>query len=75
MILLLEECGRHETLYMHSKVELVDFYGGLGFYSIREDELPKTIRDRFSFCLGELKGIDVCPMKRDPAPLVTGQEA
>jgi hypothetical protein len=52
---------------MHSKVELMDFYGGLGFYPIREDELPKTIRDRFAFCLGELKGIDVCPMKRDPA--------
>ena len=75
MILLLEECGRQETLYMHSKVELMDFYGGLGFYPIREDELPKTIRDRFAFCLGELKGIDVCPMKRDPAPLAAGQES
>jgi GNAT superfamily N-acetyltransferase len=73
MILLLEECGRNETLYMHSKVELVDFYGGLGFYPIREEELPKTIRDRFAFCLGELKGIDVCPMKRDPSPLAAGQ--
>jgi GNAT superfamily N-acetyltransferase len=52
MSLLLEECGRHETLYMHSKVELVDFYGGLGFTPIREDELPKTIRDRFAFGLG-----------------------
>ena len=44
MSLLLEECGRHETLYMHCKTELVDFYGGLGFYPIREAELPKTIR-------------------------------
>jgi N-acetylglutamate synthase-like GNAT family acetyltransferase len=66
MKLLIEECGRSETLYMHSKTELVDFYGSLGFYPIREAELPKTIRDRFDFCLGELKGIDVCPMKRDP---------
>ena len=74
MILLLEECGRNETLYMHSKIELVDFYGGLGFYPIREEELPKTIRDRFAFCLGELKGIDVCPMKRDPAPLAASQD-
>ena len=74
MVLLLEECGRHETLYMHSKTELVEFYGGLGFYPIREAELPKTIRDRFDFCLGELKGIDVCPMKRDPAPLAPGQD-
>ena len=66
MKLLIEECGRNETLYMHSKIELMDFYGSLGFHPIREAELPKTIRDRFDFCLGELKGIDVCPMKRDP---------
>jgi N-acetylglutamate synthase-like GNAT family acetyltransferase len=66
MKLLIEECGRNETLYMHSKTELVDFYGSLGFHPIREAELPKTIRDRFDFCPGELKGIDVCPMKRDP---------
>jgi GNAT superfamily N-acetyltransferase len=73
MQMLIEECGRNETLYMHSKTELVDFYGSLGFYAIREAELPKTIRDRFDFCLGELKGIDVCPMKRDPGfrPLET----
>jgi GNAT superfamily N-acetyltransferase len=68
MQLLIEECGRTETLFMHSKTELVEFYGGLGFYPIKEAELPKTIRERFDFCLGELKGIDVCPMKRDPAP-------
>jgi N-acetylglutamate synthase-like GNAT family acetyltransferase len=66
MKLLIEECGRQETLYMHSKTELVDFYGSLGFHPIREAQLPKTIRERFDFCLGELKGIDVCPMKRDP---------
>lgn len=65
MKLLIEECGRNETLYMHSRTELVDFYGSLGFYAIREMDLPKTIRERFGFCLGNLKGIDVCPMKRD----------
>ena len=69
MILLIEECGRQETLYMHSKTELVDFYGSLGFYPMAESELPKTIRDRFGFVMGNLKGIDVCPMKRDPASL------
>lgn len=73
MQLLIEECGRNETLYMHSKTELVDFYGSLGFCTIREADLPKTIRDRFDFCLGELKGIDVCPMKRDPG-FIPGQE-
>ncbi|WML68121.1 MAG: hypothetical protein METHP_01706 [Methanoregula sp. SKADARSKE-2] len=70
MQLLLEECGRHETLYMHSKLELVEFYGALGFYPIPEAELPKSIRERFDFCLGELKEIDICPMKRDPSPVV-----
>jgi GNAT superfamily N-acetyltransferase len=69
MILLIEECGRQETLYMHSKTELVDFYGSLGFYPMAECELPKTIRDRFGFVMGNLKGIDVCPMKRDPTAL------
>ena len=41
MILLIEECGRQETLYMHSKIELVDFYGSLGFYPIREEVCQK----------------------------------
>ncbi len=66
MQLLIGECGRQETLYMHSRTELVDFYRSLGFRTIPEPELPKTIRDRFGFCLGELGGIDVVPMKRDP---------
>ena len=69
MTLLIEECGRQETLYMHSKTELVDFYGSLGFYPMVENELPKTIRDRFGFVMGNLKGIDVCPMKREPTSL------
>jgi len=74
MRLLIEECGRHETLYMHSKTELIDFYGSLGFSPIPEAELPKTIRDRFGFCLGDLKGIDVCPMKRNPGYLSPGEK-
>jgi GNAT superfamily N-acetyltransferase len=73
MTLLIEECGRQETLYMHSKTELVDFYGSLGFYPMVEDELPKTIRDRFGFVMGNLKGIEVCPMKRDPTTLPVEQ--
>ena len=64
---LIEECGRNETLYMHSKTELREFYGSMGFYPIPEPELPKTIRDRFGFVMGNLQGIDVCPMRRDPS--------
>jgi len=66
MILLIEECGRNETLYMHSKTELVNFYGSLGFRLIPEADLPKSIRDRFDFCMGNLDGISVCPMRREP---------
>ena len=73
MLLLIEECGRNETLYMHSKIELVDFYGSLGFYPIPENDLPKTIRDRFGFCIGNLKGIEVCPMKRDPTDFLSAR--
>jgi GNAT superfamily N-acetyltransferase len=75
MIQLIEECGRQETLYMHAKIELMDFYGGMGFFPIPEPDLPKTIRDRFSFCLGDLKGIDVCPMKREPSAIRTDPHA
>jgi GNAT superfamily N-acetyltransferase len=66
MILLIEECGRNETLYMHSKTELVQFYGSLGFRLIPESDLPKSIRERFDFCLGDLNAISVCPMRREP---------
>jgi GNAT superfamily N-acetyltransferase len=72
MSLLIEECGRNETLYMHSKIELMDFYGSFGFCPIPEIELPKSIRDRFGFCMGNLKGIDVCPMRREPGAHTQG---
>jgi GNAT superfamily N-acetyltransferase len=66
MILLIEECGRNEMLYMHSKTELVTFYGSLGFRLIPESELPKSIRERFDFVMGDLDSIRVCPMRREP---------
>lgn len=66
MSLLIEECGKNEILYMHSKLELMNFYGSFGFYAIPEAELPASIRERFEFCMGNLKGIDVCPMRREP---------
>ncbi|AGB02915.1 GNAT family N-acetyltransferase [Methanoregula formicica] len=66
MILLIEECGRNETLYMHSKTELVNFYGSLGFRLIPEADLPTSIRDRFDFVFGDLDSIQVTPMRREP---------
>jgi PAS domain S-box-containing protein len=64
---LVEACG-HDTLYMHSVLNLTGFYQKFGFREIPEAELPPTIRERFAFAGGELEGANVCPMKRDPPP-------
>jgi nucleotide-binding universal stress UspA family protein/GNAT superfamily N-acetyltransferase len=57
---------KNETLYMHSTLELVDFYRSFGFRPIPEEELPPSIRERYSFAEGNLQGANVCPMKRVP---------
>lgn len=62
---LVDACG-NEPLYMHSTLELVGFYGTFGFVEIGEEELPFSIRDRFSFANGDLNGANVSPMKRVP---------
>jgi len=63
---LVEACG-HEPLYMHSVLNLTEFYGRYGFVEIREDALPPTIRERFAFAGGQLEGANVQPMKREPS--------
>ena len=60
---LVEAC-QHDTLYMHSVRNLVDFYGEYGFISIPESDLPPTIRARYAFALGEMEGANVQPMRR-----------
>jgi nucleotide-binding universal stress UspA family protein len=60
---LIEACGK-ETLFMHSTLELVPFYRTFGFEPIPEEELPHTIRDRYSFALGDLQSAHVQPMRR-----------
>jgi nucleotide-binding universal stress UspA family protein/GNAT superfamily N-acetyltransferase len=62
---LVNACG-NEPLYMHSTLDLVGFYGTFGFVEIGEQELPLSIRERFSFAHGDLKGANVSPMKRVP---------
>lgn len=62
---LVEACG-NEPLFMHSTLDLIGFYTGFGFTGIGEQELPASIRDRFSFADGELVGANVSPMKRVP---------
>ncbi len=62
---LVTACG-NEPLFMHSTLDLIEFYGGFGFRKIAEAELPRTIRDRFVFAEGDMKSIQVQPMRRDP---------
>ncbi len=60
---LIDGC-RQETLYMHATLPLVNMYSSLGFVPIPEKELPPTIRSRYAWAMGEMKGANVCPMKR-----------
>jgi nucleotide-binding universal stress UspA family protein/GNAT superfamily N-acetyltransferase len=57
---------KQETLYMHATLPLVTLYSSLGFTPIPEKELPPTIRARYAWAMGEMKGANVCPMKRAP---------
>lgn len=62
---LLDECGS-ETIYIHSTLPLIEFYGKLGFEPIPEARLPASIKERFVFCFGEMAGCNVAPMMRNP---------
>jgi len=66
MDLLIRECGEQETLYMHSRTELVGFYASFGFFAIPERDLPRTIRERFNFNSEALETLNVTPMMRRP---------
>ena len=61
---LVEACGKN-TLYMHSVLNLVEFYRQFGFSPIGEKDLPPTIRERYAWANGELEGADVMPMRRE----------
>ena len=63
---LIQHCGS-ETIYIHSTLALIPFYTTLGFSPIPEDQLPQSIKERFSFCLGNMKGCNVSPMVRKGA--------
>lgn len=64
---LVEAC-QHDTLYMHSVRNLVEFYATYGFVSIPESDLPPTIRSRFAFAIGDMEGANVQPMRRFAGP-------
>ena len=61
---LIKNCGS-KPIYIHSTLELIPFYKTLGFFCIPEDQLPPSIKERFSFCLGNMKGCNVSPMFRE----------
>lgn len=63
---LVRGCGT-ATLYMYAVLELVEFYASFGFEPVPEKELPLTIRQRYLWALGNMKGAAVCPMMRVPA--------
>jgi nucleotide-binding universal stress UspA family protein len=67
MEILVAACGR-EPLYMHSTLQLTEFYGGFGFQRISEQELPPDISARFDFAMGEMQGSNVQPMMRPADP-------
>ena len=60
---LIQTCGS-ETIHIHSTIVLISFYKTFGFTPIPEEQLPKSIRERFLFCFGEMLGCNVCPMVR-----------
>ncbi|WP_235809577.1 GNAT family N-acetyltransferase [Methanofollis ethanolicus] len=60
---LVAACGS-DDLYMYAVVPLVAFYASLGFVPIKEKELHASVRQRYAWALGNLKGTNVCPMKR-----------
>jgi nucleotide-binding universal stress UspA family protein/predicted GNAT family acetyltransferase len=62
---LVRACGT-EGLFMHATLELVGFYGTFGFLAIGEQQLPESVRERFSFAEGDLEGANVQPMFRPP---------
>jgi nucleotide-binding universal stress UspA family protein/GNAT superfamily N-acetyltransferase len=63
--LLIEACG-NETLHMYAVASLVDFYASQGFVPIPENELPASIRERYTWALGDMEAANVRPMKRVP---------
>jgi len=61
---LIRHCGS-ETIHIHSTIVLIPFYKTFGFVPIPEDQLPRSIKERFLFCFGEMMGCNVCPMVRN----------
>jgi N-acetylglutamate synthase-like GNAT family acetyltransferase len=60
---LIDACGS-ERIFIHSTLVLIPFYKTFGFVPIPENQLPRTIMERFLFCFGEMAGCNVCPMTR-----------
>lgn len=57
---LIDACGT-ELIFVLSTIDLISFYKTFGFVPIPENPLPKTIRERFLICFGEMASCNVCP--------------
>lgn len=60
---LIDACGSGQ-IFIHPTIVLVSFYKTFGFVPVPEDQLPRTIQERFLFCFGGMAGCNVCPMAR-----------
>jgi hypothetical protein len=62
---LVEAC-HNDDLFMYAVSHLTGFYAGFGFEPIPEQDLPPTIRERYTWAAGNLEGAEVQPMYRKP---------
>ena len=61
---LVEAC-HNDDLYMYAVRHLAGFYAEFGFEPIPERDLPKSVRDRYTWAVGDMEGAEVQPMKRE----------
>jgi nucleotide-binding universal stress UspA family protein len=60
---LIRQCGS-ARLSMYAVQELAGFYASLGFGRVPEKELPRSVRKRYEWAMGDMKGAKVVPMIR-----------
>ena len=70
--MLVRECG-NSALFMYAVNHLVEFYASFGFVPVPEEDLPRTVRERYTWAMGEMENAGVCPMKREQTDRSTQQ--
>jgi nucleotide-binding universal stress UspA family protein/predicted GNAT family acetyltransferase len=62
---LIEAC-HNEDLWMYAVRGLEEFYGEFGFERIPEQQLPSSVRTRYTWAAGDMEAAEVTPMRRPP---------